>query len=106
MQNVAIDRLATSAGWPPQKEAARVQKQEPQAEVSKQANSIPSEPVPTTGMEVRFANLARRFAEFNHSLLSLPDGQLLLSSTVFGGITRLLPDARAALLLLKQWEGQ
>jgi hypothetical protein len=88
------------------KETARVQQQEPQAGASKQTNTSAGATDPASATISRTANLASRFAEFNHSLLSLPDGQLLLSSRAFGGITRLLPDVRAALLLVRQWEGR
>jgi hypothetical protein len=98
----------TSTGVsPPQKEAARVQKQEPQAEVSKQTNPSANGTDQASATAGLTANLARRFAEFNHTLLSLPDGQLLLSSPVFAGVRpRMLPDLRSALLVLKQWEGR
>jgi hypothetical protein len=100
--------LGTSTGVsPPKKETARVQKQEPQAEVSKQTNRSANATDAASVTAGLTANLARRFAEFNHSLLALPDGQFLLSSAVFSGVRpRMLPDLRSALVLLKQWEGR
>jgi hypothetical protein len=94
-------------GTPIPKETARVLAQEPKAAgESKHANISPDGLGAASGPAALLVNLSHRFAEFNHSLLALPDGQLLLSSRAFGGITRLLPDVRAALLLVRQWEGR
>jgi hypothetical protein len=99
--------LTTPSGRSAPKETARVQQQEPQAGASKHTNRSPSDTDAASTTAGLVANLAGRFAEFNHSLLSLPDGQFLLSSPVFGAMTpRMLPDLRSALLLLKQWEGR
>jgi hypothetical protein len=95
-------------GTPIPKETARVLAQEPKAaDRSKHTNLSPEGLAAATGPAALLVNLSHRFAEFNHSLLALPDGQLLLSSAAFGGVApRMLPDLRSALLLLKQWEGR
>lgn len=91
----------------PPKETARVPSQEPKAaDLTKHQDSTADADQTASHSSGRLANLVRRFADFNHCLFPLPDGQLLLSSAGSGGMSRILPDLRSASILLKLWEGR